>query len=368
MSAEKKDNTSRRDFIKKGAALGIGITAASISASGQQIDGPLPSERGKLSTRSQTLLKRFDLKYPIFQAAPGGEELAVAIANSGGMGAVALSWNTDERATAIVSRMNEATQGNYYANFVLHFEPKSLDKVLEAGCPIVQFSWGIPDKSMVTRVRNAGAKLGIQISSVQNAKKALEHDPDFLICQGIEAGGHVQATSSLFSTLRDVIEFAGDVPVLASGGISTGHDVRQVLNAGASGAVLGTRLMATQESYAHDAYKEFLVDADEDSTVYTICFNRDWNAAHRVLRNSTLVEWEAEGCPSTGHKPREDDVVATHPVFGPAMRYETVPPLQGHEGTLEEMALYAGEGVHKVNDLPPAEELMARLWSEFENT
>jgi nitronate monooxygenase len=367
MSANVKDAVSRRDFIRTSAALGIGVSATAMSVAGEQTDEQSQKGKGTLTKKSQELLDHFNLKYPIFQAAPGGEDLAVAVANSGGMGAVALSWDTNEQAVAIIKRLNQATEGNYYANYVLHFEPRSLDKVLEAGCPIVQFSWGVPDSSMVARIRNAGASLGIQVSSKQNAEKALEHEPDFLICQGLEAGGHVQATSPLFSTLQDVIELAGDVPVLASGGISTGHDMRQALNAGAAGAVLGTRLMATRESDAHDAYKNILLEAGKDSTVYTICFNRDWNAAHRVLRNSTFVEWEAEGCPSTGSKPREDDVVATHPVFGQAMRYETVPPLQGHEGALEEMALYAGEGVHKVNDLPSAKELLARLWAEFEN-
>ena len=188
MSADKKDTTSRRNFIKKSAALGIGISAAPLSVAGDQTDEQSHKGRGSLTTKSQELLDRFNLKYPIFQAAPGGEELAAAVANSGGMGAVALSWDTDEQAVAIVSRLNQATNGNYYANYVLHFEPRSLDKVLDTGCPIVQFSWGIPDESMVTRIRNAGAKLGIQISSLQNAEKALEHDPDFLICQGLEAG------------------------------------------------------------------------------------------------------------------------------------------------------------------------------------
>ena len=367
MNPDINNTTSRRNFIKKSAALSIGISAAPLSVAGDQTDEQTTKGRGSLTTKSQELLDRFNLKYPIFQAAPGGEELAVAVANSGGMGAVALSWDTDEQAIAIINRLNEATKGNYYANYVLHFEPRSLDKVLDAGCPIIQFSWGIPDKFAVSKIRNAGAKLGIQISSKENAARALEHDPDFLICQGLEAGGHVQATSPLYSTLQDVIDLSGDVPVLASGGISTGHDIRQAIKVGAAGAVLGTRMMATRESDAHDAYKKILLEADEDSTVYTICFNRDWNAAHRVLRNSTVINWEAEGCPSMGNKPREDDVVATHPVLGPAMRYETVPPLQGHEGALEEMALYAGEGVHKVNDLPSAKELLARMWAEFEN-
>jgi len=260
-----------------------------------------------------------------------------------------------------------ATDGNYYANFVLNFEPEALDRTLEAGCPNIQFSFGVPDKQMVAKVRRAGAGLGIQVSSMLNAKMALEHLPDFLICQGIEAGGHVQATNALSSTLEEVLELAGEVPVLASGGIATGHDIRRVLNAGAAGAVLGTRFMATVESDAHEEYKRSLIAADSASTVYTICFNKDWNATHRVLRNSTFLNWEAQGCPVTGNKPGEQDIVATHPEYGPATRYETVPPLEGHEGALEQMAMYAGVGVGDVSDIPPAKALMERLWQEFEN-
>ncbi|MDA0992533.1 MAG: nitronate monooxygenase [Proteobacteria bacterium] len=354
--------------MKKSAALGIGISATPISTVGQQPDEHGHDERGVLSEKSQALLKRFNLKYPIFQAAPGGEELAVAVANSGGMGAISLSWDAPELAVDVVTRLRKATKGNFYANYVLHFEPNSLDQVLEAGCPNVQFSWGIPGKNVVAKIRNAGAGLGIQVSSRQNAERALEREPDFLICQGLEAGGHVQATSLLFPTLQAVLELAGDVPVLAAGGISTGHDIRNALNAGASGVILGTRLMATVESDAHDVYKSSLIDAGEDSTVYTICFNRDWNATHRVLRNKTFLDWEADGCPDTGNKPGEDDVVANHPDLGPALRYETVPPLQGHEGALDEMAMYAGQGVDKIYDLPSARELITRLWKEFENT
>ena len=317
---------------------------------------------------SRALTRRFKLSYPIFQAAPGGEALAIAVSQSGGMGAISLTWDTPDQSYELVKRMNAATDGNYYANFVLHFEPASLDKALEAGCPNFQFSWGIPGEDIVSRIRDAGAGLGIQVSSGPNAEQALEREPDFLICQGIEAGGHVQATTNLAPSMREVLEVAGDVPVLAAGGISTGGDMRQAIDAGASGVVLGTRLMATKESDAHDVYKQSLVDADAESTIYTICFNRDWNAMHRVLRNSTSRNWEAAGCPNMGDKPGEDDVVANHPVFGPAMRYETIPPMIGHEGALDEMAMYAGEGVGNVNDLPTAGELIRRIWAEFENS
>jgi nitronate monooxygenase len=368
MKQSKRNRISRRNFMVQSAVMSLGVSGASNTVLGQQAGERRTRVANVVSVSSQMLLHRFGLKYPIFQAAPGGEALAVAVANAGGMGAISLTWDTPEQAFDLVTRMNKATKGNYYANFVLHFEPRALNKALEAGCPVIQFSWGIPDADIVSRIRGAHAKLGIQVSSRLNVERALERDPDFLICQGLEAGGHVQAMSAIEDSLQEVLESSGNVPVVAAGGISTGRDIKRVMNAGASGAVLGTRFMATQESDAHDVYKESLINANENSTAYTLCFNKDWNAPHRVLRNSTFLNWEAEGCPNIGSKPREADVVADHPIFGPAMRYETVPPMQGHEGALEEMAMYAGQGVGKVNDLPTANDLIARLWNEFETS
>lgn len=368
MKTKKSSDSSRRAFIKNSVAIGIGLTAIPADAEERNTNTLASEARGVLGGKSQKLLRQFDLKYPIFQGAQGGEALAIAIANSGAMGAVSLTWETPDDAFDLVTRVRLATKGSFYANFVLQGEPESLDSALEAGCPVVQFSWGIPTVEMVGRIRKAGAKLGIQVSSRKGAEKALALEPDFLICQGVEAGGHVQATSQLFHTLREVLEVAEDVSVVAAGGLSTGHDIRHAIEAGASGVVLGTRFMATNESDAHDIYKQNLIDAGENSTAYTICFNRGWNATHRVLRNKTFLNWEAAGCPLPGSKPGEDDIVATHADYGPAMRYKPTPATQGYDGAVDEMALYAGEGVAKISDLPHARDLIVRLWQEFENS
>jgi len=86
-------SSARRDFLRKGTALGIGLSAASsaISAAASQEAGQMQQGSGVLNEASKRLLERFGLKYPIFQAAPGGAKLAVAVANSGGMGAVGLT-------------------------------------------------------------------------------------------------------------------------------------------------------------------------------------------------------------------------------------------------------------------------------------
>ena len=122
-----------------------------------------------------------------------------------------------------------------------------------------------------------------------------------------------------------------------------------------------------KESDIHDFYKQKLVEADENSTVYTNCFNKDWDAMHRVLRNSTFLKWEAEGCPLNGKKPGEGEVIAKGATGYDIKRYGGHEPIKGVTGDLEAMIMYAGEGVAKVKDIPSAIELIERLWKEFEN-
>jgi nitronate monooxygenase len=60
--------------------------------------------------------------------------------------------------------------------------------------------------------------MGIQISSVAGARRALDVGADYLICQGTEAGGHVQSTRTLYEVLPAVIDEAKTVPVLGGAG------------------------------------------------------------------------------------------------------------------------------------------------------
>jgi nitronate monooxygenase len=188
---------------------------------------------------------------------------------------------------------------------------------------------------------------------------------DYLVAQGTEAGGHVQSSTPLYELLPKVLEVAKGTPVLVAGGISHGAKLRTALIAGASGAVVGTRFVATQESEAHAQYKEALVRAEGKETAMSVCFQDGWTGAtHRTLRNDTLERWEAAGCPPVGSRPGEGDVVATGPNGITATRYSTLSPRQGFRGTLTDLALYAGQGVGDVKDIPTAQQLVERLWAE----
>ncbi|HEY0865970.1 MAG TPA: nitronate monooxygenase, partial [Fimbriimonas sp.] len=174
-------------------------------------------------------------RIPIYQAPTGsiaGPELAAAVAAVGGMGAMGLTWTTPDEARRKVEWVRRRTGGSFQANFALHFEPAALASVLEAGVPVVTFSWGLPVREAAL-VRSFGAGLGIQVASPEGARRALEFEPDFLVCQGIEAGGHVQSMLPLWKVLPEVVEAASEVPVVAAGGIATGAAIARAIAVGA---------------------------------------------------------------------------------------------------------------------------------------
>lgn len=361
-------NPSRRRFLGVAAGLGLAMTTARASAADDRQAG---KSKYAPPPKTQRLLSVFGLTYPIFQAPIGGSagpDLAIAVSSAGAMGAMALWPLSPDEARARVGRVRAATKNPFAVNYQLAFEPKSLQAALDAGAPIIQFSWGIPERNLVAAVRQAGAKLGIQVTSAESARAALDLGADYLVCQGTEAGGHVQAHSRLRETLPQVLDEAKETAVVAAGGIANGADIRTVLSAGAAAAMLGTRFVATLESFAHQEYKEALVQAEGAQTVLTVCFEGGWpNALHRVLRNGTFIRWEAAGCPPAGKRPGEGDVVAIRPDGRQVLRYAAPNPLRGFKGGhILDCPLYAGVGVSAVRDIPAAGDLVHRLWKECE--
>jgi nitronate monooxygenase len=261
--------------------------------------------------------------------------------------------------------VRELTKRPFLVNYILAFDPVSLAAALNAGAPVIQFSWGLPTIEMMSAARAAGAKVGVQIGNVAGARAALDLGADYLVCQGTEAGGHVQSSAPLYDLLPALLDEAKETPVLAAGGIGNGQKIRKALMAGASGAMLGTRFVATQESRAHADYKSAILQAHAKDTALSVCFQDGWpGATHRALRNETFVRWEAAGCPAIGKRPGEGDVLATHADGTKVLRYNSYTPGSDLKGTVSELVLYAGQSVDDVKDLPGAGELVRRLWAE----
>src|ERR1700730_3872211 len=359
--------SSRRDFLKNGALAGAALTMTGATgvASTQRSPASIPT------TRATEFMRLFGLKYPIFQAPGGGAgpDLVAAVSGAGVMGILGGTRLTPDDARNPVADGHARTQRLFALNYILAFEARSLPAVLEAGAPVVHFSWGSPTKETISAIRGAGARFGVQVANADGARSALDLGADYLVCQGVEAGGHVQCSTALYELLPKVLDRARNTPVLAAGGIGHGRKIREALLAGASGAMLGTRFVATQESLANPEHKTLLIKSLGSDTTMSVCFQDGWpGATHRSLRNSTLEHWEAAGCPPVGRRPGEGEVVATRSDGTTVLRYYYASPLRDLRGAITDMALFAGQGVDDVRDLPRAADLVVRLWNECLDT
>ena len=137
------------------------------------------------------------------------------------------------------------------------------------------------------------------------------------------------------------------------------------MNLGANGVMMGTRFLATQESRAHNLYKQRIVESKAGDTAITVCFMDGWpHSTHRVIRNNTLEQWEAAGCPPPGERPGEGETVATATDGSPIPKYYMYQPLSGYQGKIDELPMYAGTSCGEIEDVPSVAELVERLLRE----
>ncbi|QLD90096.1 nitronate monooxygenase [Natronomonas salina] len=325
-------------------------------------------------TITTPLCEALGIDHPIVQAPIGSAtrpELAAAVSNAGGLGTLAITWRPPEKAAEFVERTREATDAPFAVNVVLDPDAKEvatedhLEAVLAAGVPIVSFSFGDAGE-YVDRVHEADALAIVTVGSADEARDAAEAGADVVCAQGWEAGGHVQsdvATLPLVPRVADAV----DVPVVAAGGIADGRGVAAVLAAGADGAWLGTRFVATEEAAVEGLYRDRVVDADETDTYRGELFDAGWKGMpHRTLRNSTVERWEDAGRPESGERPGEGETIAEYPGGYPIERYGDDLPMAGVEGDLEALALYAGQSAGLTDEVHPAGEVVGELVGEAE--
>ena len=98
------------------------------------------------------------------------------------------------------------------------------------------------------------------VGDADGAVAALDAGADVLIAQGTEAGGNAGWISTLV-LVPAVVDVAGDVPVIAAGGIADGRGVAAALALGAQGVSIGTRFLATREMTIARAWKDRIVAA-----------------------------------------------------------------------------------------------------------
>jgi NAD(P)H-dependent flavin oxidoreductase YrpB (nitropropane dioxygenase family) len=308
------------------------------------------------------LCDRLGIELPIAQAPVGSAaapELVAAVSAAGGLGILALTWQSPAQARRSIRRVRQLTGRPFGANLVLGFPVDDLLTVcLDEHVPIISTFWGDPAR-VSPRIRAGGAVHLHTVGSAGEAATAAAAGVEVIVAQGWEAGGHVRGRTTTMVLVPAVVDVVHPLPVMAAGGIGDGRGLAAALALGAQGAWLGTRFLAAEEAFTHDVYRQHLVAAGADDAVHSRCFDGGWpDAPHRAVRNDTLRRWEQAGSPPGPGRPGEGDVIAVDAAGVAHHRYEDLMPLPGMTGSLADMAMYAGQSVHLVHDVRPAADLI----------
>ncbi|EEF36540.1 (3aS,4S,5R,7aS)-5-hydroxy-7a-methyl-1-oxo-octahydro-1H-indene-4-carboxyl-CoA dehydrogenase [Ricinus communis] len=309
------------------------------------------------------------IEYGIVQAPLGpdisGPELVAAVANAGGLGFLrAPDWESPDYLRGLIRKTRTLTDKPFGVGVILAFpHEENVKAILDEKVAFLQVYWGDCSEELVLQAHQVGVKVVPQVGSYEDAKKAINVGVDAIILQGREAGGHVIGQEGLISLLPRVVDLVGDrgIPVIAAGGIVDARGYVAALALGAKGVCLGTRFVATEESYAHPTYKRKLVELNK--TEYTNVFGRArWpNAPQRALVTPFFNDWKAL-------PPHESEV--NQPIIGRSTingeekeirRFGGPVPNMTATGDIESMAMYAGQGVGLINEILPACEVVKRL-------
>ena len=212
----------------------------------------------------------FNIQYPIIQGGMvwcSGWRLAAAVSNAGGLGLLGAGSMHPEVLREHIHKCQAATTKPFGVNVPLMYPEIEtiMQIIMEEGVKIVFTSAGNP-KTWTARLQAAGIKVAHVVSSAKFAAKCEEAGVDAIVAEGFEAGGHNGREETTTLCLIPAVRKATSLPLLAAGGIATGEGLLAVMALGAEGAQIGTRFALTQESSAHDNFKQLCLNLKEGDT------------------------------------------------------------------------------------------------------
>jgi nitronate monooxygenase len=302
-----------------------------------------------------SLLERLGVEIPVVQAGMGGgisrHELAAAVSEAGGLGTIAVNGAAAIRREVEAAR--DLTARPVAVNVLLPFARRDWFDAASGADAVVTF-WGRP------RRRTLGVWIH-QCGSVEEARAAEAAGADGVIVQGVEAGGHVRGTVSALELLeRAAKSLPPDYPLLLAGGVAERADVTRALEAGATGAVAGTRFLLSEESRAHPGYRARLLAARE--TILTELFGAGWPAPHRVVPNAATDRWlgDDQSVPMLNRAINRTLALGARHVPESVLARMIRAQRPGSR-VVDAGALYAGETVARIDQVRPAAELVREL-------
>jgi enoyl-[acyl-carrier protein] reductase II len=321
------------------------------------------------------LTEEYDLEVPIVSAGMAfvaRAPLAAAVSAAGGMGVVGVSMMTPELLEAEVAAVRAVTDRPFGVNIIPRFGTDELiAAVAGARVPVATFFWDDPAPGWIDTLKGAGTRVWVQVGSPAEAQAAVALGADALVVQGMEAGGHNRSVAGI-ATLVPAVADVVDVPLVAAGGVADGRGLAAALALGASGALLGTRFIMSDEADTSGEMRTRITEAGVGDTVRSNVFGPEFpDATVRGLRNAIVAEFEGRDRPApyAALDPETQPVVGTTSVFGqemPLRRFMGIPPVGATTGDHEQMSLLAGETAGLIADVRPAGELVRAIAAQAE--
>lgn len=400
-----KDSPSclnRRGFLELGAATTVATAVGHLAHATPPVGSETPQARIGFRT---ILCDLFGIEYPILQAGMSGvasPELVAAVSGAGGLGILTGTLLPPDELRNRIRRVRKLTDRPFGVNLLLHTNlrppvdvaripegtiravqevlnrfrerlglqrtlarPASIpdllnaafDVILEERVPVFSVGLGNPTSEMIQRCHDGGIKAIAMVATVEDARLVASSGVDAVVAQGGEAGGHRStwvkresreaAGIGTMALVPQVVE-AVRVPVIAAGGITNGKGLLAAIALGASGALIGTRFIATRESGAPDFYKKAMLEHSSDATTVTDVFTGMYA---RVLRNSFTEEYGASGAPVL-------------PPFVQFIAGEDINKASVARKSGEYFPMYAGQGVGSIHDMPGAAEIVHAIARE----
>ena len=263
---------------------------------------------------------------------PSTPALAAAVSNAGGLGFLGAGYKTVDALRADIAATRALTDRPFGVNvFALvdgtsgdpaaiaayaarltgeaaragvelgesRFEDDSFATKMEAliadPVAVVSLTFGLPPRDVVEHLRAAGSEVWITVTSPAEARAAAVLRPDALVVQGVEAGGHrgvfVDDDDASDLTLLAALQLIGaavDLPLVATGGLTTGAAIGAALVAGAAAAQVGSAYLRTPEAGTSDAQRA--ATATDAPTTLTRAFS---GRTARGIVNRLLTEHTA---------------------------------------------------------------------------
>lgn len=212
----------------------------------------------------------FGIKYPVIQGGMvwcSGWKLASAVSNAGGLGLLGAGSMYPDVLREHIRQCQAATDKPFGVNVPLMYpEIETLMQIIvEEGVKVVFTSAGNP-KTWTKHLKENGITVAHVVSSAKFAGKCEEAGVDAVVAEGFEAGGHNGREETTTLCLIPSVRRSISLPLIAAGGIGTGSAMLATFALGAEGVQIGTRFALTEESSAHENFKNLCLSLNEGDT------------------------------------------------------------------------------------------------------